>query len=88
MMFEPPIWLVLLVAIASQFCIEMVILRHYAVGMIFMTVTALLMVHLGSDEPVASLLADRLFMTVLGAALGAVQSIVIGLLVKRRAALS
>ncbi|PRB70435.1 FUSC family protein [Arthrobacter sp. MYb213] len=87
-MFDPPIWLILLVAVASQFCIEMVILRHYAVGMIFMTVTALLMVHLGSAEPMSSLLVDRLSMTVLGAALGALQSIAIGLLVNRRAALN
>lgn len=88
LMFDPPILLILLVAIASQFCIEMVILRHYAVGMIFMTVTALLMVHLGSAEPVASLLSDRVSMTVLGASLGALQSIVIGLLAKRRSALN
>ncbi|UXN32764.1 FUSC family protein [Glutamicibacter sp. M10] len=84
--FQPPIWVILLVAIIGQICIELVILRNYAVGMIFMTVTALLMVHMVSPEPASSLLIDRIAMTALGAGVGAVQSIVIGVLASRRKA--
>ncbi|MGJ3402228.1 FUSC family protein [Glutamicibacter sp. Je.9.36] len=82
--FDSPVWVILAAALASQFVIELVILRNYAVGMVFMTVTALLMVHLVSPEPAASLLIDRISMTALGALVGAVQSIAISLLVARR----
>jgi uncharacterized membrane protein YccC len=82
--FDSPVWAILAVALASQFTIELVILRNYAVGMVFMTVTALLMVHMVSPEPVSSLLIDRISMTVLGAGVGAVQSIVISLFMARR----
>ncbi|MGH3652056.1 FUSC family protein [Glutamicibacter sp.] len=82
--FDSPIWVILAAALASQFIIELVILRNYAVGMVFMTVTALLMVHLVSPEPAASLLIDRISMTALGALVGAVQSVIISLLVARR----
>lgn len=82
--FDSPVWVILAVALASQFTIELVILRNYAVGMVFMTVTALLMVHMVSPEPASSLLIDRISMTVLGAGVGAVQSIVISLFMARR----
>lgn len=82
--FDSPVWAILAVALASQFTIELVILRNYAVGMVFMTVTALLMVHMVSPEPASSLLIDRISMTVLGAGVGAVQSIVISLFMARR----
>ncbi len=82
--FDSPVWVILAVALASQFTIELVILCNYAVGMVFMTVTALLMVHMVSPEPASSLLIDRISMTVLGAGVGAVQSIVISLFMARR----
>lgn len=82
--FEPPLWAILAAAIAAQVCIELVILRNYAVGMVFMTITALLMVHMVSPEPASSLLVDRIAMTVLGAGVGAVQSIAFGLLARCR----
>ncbi|UYQ77195.1 FUSC family protein [Glutamicibacter sp. JL.03c] len=84
LVFDPPIWVILVAAIACQVCIELVILRNYALGMVFVTVTALSMVHLVSPEPVASLLVDRVAMTALGAGVGAVQSILIGALASRR----
>ncbi|KSU65920.1 FUSC family protein [Arthrobacter sp. NIO-1057] len=84
LVFEPPIWVLLAVAIIGQICIELVILRNYAIGMVFMTVTALLMVHMVSPEPASSLLIDRVVMTALGAAVGAAQSIVIGIIASRR----
>lgn len=84
LIFEPPIWIILVVAIIGQVCIELVILRNYAIGMVFMTVTALLMIHMVSPEPASSLLLDRVAMTALGAGVGAVQSIVIGMLAHRR----
>ncbi len=84
LVFEPPIWVLLAVAIIGQICIELVILRNYAIGMVFMTVTALLMVHIVSPEPASSLLIDRVAMTALGAAVGAVQSIIIGIIASRR----
>ncbi|WP_417366942.1 FUSC family protein [Glutamicibacter arilaitensis] len=82
--FDSPVWVILAAALASQFIIELVILRNYAVGMVFMTVTALLMVHMVSPEPASSLLIDRISMTVLGAGVGAVQSIVVSVFLARR----
>lgn len=82
--FDSPVWAILAVALASQFTIELVILRNYAVGMVFMTVTALLMVHMVSPEPASSLLIDRISMTVLGAGVGAMQSIAVSLFMARR----
>lgn len=84
LVFEPPTWVLLAVAIIGQLCIELVILRNYAIGMVFMTVTALLMVHMVSPEPASSLLIDRVAMTALGAAVGAAQSIIIGIIASRR----
>lgn len=82
--FDSPLWVVLAAALASQFIIELVILRNYAVGMVFMTISALLMVHLVSPEPPSSLLIDRISMTGLGAAAGAAQSIIISMIASRR----
>lgn len=82
--FDPPVWAILAAAIIGQICIELVILRNYAVGMVFMTVTALLMVHMVSPEPGAVLLADRVSMTALGALVGALQSIGLALAAGRR----
>lgn len=84
LIFEPPVWVLLIVAIMGQICIELVILRNYAIGMVFMTLTALLMVHIVSPEPASSLLLDRVAMTALGAGVGAVQSIVFGVIASRR----
>jgi len=83
LIFEPPVWAILVVAIVGQICIELVILRNYAIGMVFMTVTALLMVHMVSPEPASSLLLDRVAMTALGAGIGAVQSILFGIFAGR-----
>lgn len=82
--FDPPVWAILAAALVSQFIIEMVILRNYAVGMVFMTISALLMVNMVSPEPASSLLVDRISMTVLGAGLGALLSIFFGVLAARR----
>lgn len=79
--FEPNLWVLLAVALVGQFCIEVVILRNYAVGMVFMTMVALLMVHLASPEDPMVLLVDRVTMTVLGAATGAALSVAIGIVV-------
>lgn len=81
---DPPVWVLLVVALLCQFLIEMSILRNYAIGMIFMTVVALLMIHLVSPEPAMSLVTARLSTTAFGALIGCLLSIGLGIWASNR----
>lgn len=60
----------ILLVIGLQVGAELLVGRNYAIALVLITPLALLMVHLGSPEPVSSLLADRLVDTVLGVLVG------------------
>ena len=65
-------WTVSLVMIALAFVIEMLVVRHYGLAMVFITPLTLLLAeatHLGQGAP-ATLIQARLFDTVLGSVVG------------------
>ena len=59
------VWVVLL-----QFLAELFVLRHYSLALLFITPLALLMVQLGSPQPVIPLLQVRIIETAIGVTVG------------------
>lgn len=70
MWIDPPILVVLILAIFCQGFIEMIILRNYAAGMIFITVIALVMVNMASPFPQETFIRNRVFETLIGVIVG------------------
>ena len=53
-----------------QFLAELFVLRHYSLALLFITPLALLMVQLGSPQPVIPLLQVRIIETAIGVTVG------------------
>ncbi|MBA4608393.1 FUSC family protein [Aeromicrobium sp. Marseille-Q0843] len=65
-----PVLATILVVIVLQMVAELLVGRNYAVALVAITPTALLMVSLGSSVPASTLVVDRVLDTVLGVAVG------------------
>lgn len=70
LLLQPEPWLTVLVIAACQFGAEMFIARQYLVAQLFVTPLALISTLLVAPVPAGVLLRDRLFETVIGAAVG------------------
>lgn len=75
MWVDPPLIVVLAIAIFCQGFIEMIVLRNYAAAMIFITVIALLMVNLASPIPQETLMFSRTMETLVGVIVGMVVTV-------------
>jgi len=74
----------IVLVIALQVAAELLVGRNYAVALVTITPLALLMVHLGSPEPVSTLLVDRVADTVLGVLVGLAVVLVVDRVTARR----
>lgn len=77
MAIDPPVVVVLLIAIFCHGFIEMIVLRNYAVAMIFITIIALVMVNLASPIPQQTLISNRVLETFLGVAIGMIVTAIV-----------
>ncbi len=69
--------LILLIMFALfQALIELLVVRHYGLALIFITPLALLSVQLANPEPIAQLITDRFAETIIGVAVGLAAAIV------------
>ncbi|WP_051606942.1 FUSC family protein [Microbacterium sp. CH12i] len=69
------IWLALILA-AMQFTIELVVVRHYALALMFITPLVLILSGAASGQPVSlDVAAERILDTLIGAGLGAVSGV-------------
>lgn len=75
MWIDPPIIVVLAIAIFCQGFIEMIVLRNYAAAMIFITVIALLMVNMASPIPQETLMFNRMMETLVGVIVGMIVTV-------------
>lgn len=71
-----PTLALLLIVIALFACAELLVIRNYGAAMIVVTPLAILSMHLAVADPVSVLLVDRLYETLIGAAIGIVAAIV------------
>lgn len=76
MSVDPPVLVILGIAIFCQGFIEMIVLRNYAAAMIFITVIALLMVNLASPFPQETLMFNRIMETLVGVIIGMAATLV------------
>lgn len=77
MWLDPPILVVICIAILAQGLIELIVLRNYALAMVFITVIALLMVNMASPLSTATLIKDRVLETLVGVFVGMVLTIAV-----------
>jgi len=70
--WHPQPWAMVLMIIAMQFMAEMLVIRHYAAALVFITPMALIMAELARPSEPGPLLADRAFQTLIGAVVGLV----------------
>lgn len=68
--WHPQPWAMVLMVIFMQFMAEMLVIRHYAAALMFITPMALIMAELGKPSDPGPLLADRAFQTLIGAVVG------------------
>ena len=73
---EPSFWTILAAIALFQFITEIIIGFNYALGQITITPMALLMTHLVSPASPGNMAAERVFDTILGAALGIVLALI------------
>lgn len=77
MWLGPPVFVVFAIAIVCQGLIELIVLRNYALAMVLITVSALIMVHLASPIPAGTLIRNRLLETLLGVIAGMAVTVVV-----------
>ena len=70
LVWSPPPLVVIVVIVVCQFFAEILVGRHYGWALVFVTPMALSVSHLASLAPLGVLVVDRVFETVLGAAVG------------------
>ncbi|MFT2815306.1 FUSC family protein [Leifsonia sp. A12D58] len=63
---DPPIWVLIVVIVVSQFGAEILVGKHYGAALLFITPLALTVAHLAAPVPVSGLLIDRAVETALG----------------------
>lgn len=73
---SPPFWMLVAAVVVFQFLTEVVIGYNYALGQIFVTPMALLMTYLASPATPVDMPVERIFDTILGAALGIVFAVI------------
>ncbi|TIC81086.1 FUSC family protein [Nocardioides sp. GY 10127] len=67
---DPPGLVVVLLVVVLQGCVELLVMRNYALALLLITPLALLMVQVANPEPMGTLLFDRGLQTLLGVVLG------------------
>jgi hypothetical protein len=75
LMLSMPSWLIIVTLALLQSIVELLVVRHYGVALIFITVLALLSVQLASPQPVPELIWDRFVETLIGVGVGVVAAI-------------
>lgn len=73
---SPPFWMLVAAIVIFQFLTEVVIGYNYALGQIFVTPMALLMTYLASPAAPVNMPVERVFDTILGAALGIIFAVI------------
>jgi hypothetical protein len=68
--WHPQPWAMVLMVIFMQFMAEMLVIRHYAAALMFITPMALIMAELAKPSEPGPLLVDRAFQTLIGAVVG------------------
>jgi uncharacterized membrane protein YccC len=68
--WHPQPWVMVLMVIFMQFMAEMLVIRHYAAALIFITPMALIMAELAKPSEPGPLLVDRAFQTLIGSVVG------------------
>lgn len=77
MWIDPPIIIVLVIAIVCQGTIELIVLRNYAAAMILITIIALTMVNMASPLPQETLIRNRVLETLVGVIVGMAVTVVV-----------
>lgn len=75
LLLSMPIWMIIVVLALLQAIVELLVVRHYGIALIFITTLALLSVQLASPQPVPELIRDRFVETLIGVGVGLLAAI-------------